>query len=71
MKAQETLDHLIDLVKYYKKKMEEGTLTGSEGNIYLRSLMLLGLRNATLKSRHIEEISNGMEVYDLPFEVRD
>ena len=51
--------------------MEDGTLTGSEGNIYLRSLMLLGLRNATLKSRHIEDMSNGMEVYDLPFEVRD
>lgn len=71
MKAQGTLDHLIDLVKYYKKKMEDGTLTGSDGNIYLRALMLLGLRNATLKSRHIEEISNGIEVYDLPFEVRD
>lgn len=71
MKAQETLDHLIELVKYYKQKMEDGTLTGSEGNIYLRSLMLLGLRDATLKSRHIESISEGLEVYNLPFEVRD
>jgi hypothetical protein len=71
MKSEETLDHLLDLIKYYKSKMDAGTLTGSDGNIYLRSLMLLGLRDATLKSRHIESISDGLEVYNLPFEVRD
>jgi hypothetical protein len=71
MKSEETLDHLLDLIKYYKRKMDAGTLTGSDGNIYLRSLMLLGLRDATLKSRHIEGISDGLEVYNLPFEVRD
>ena len=72
MKPDETLDHLLDLVKFYKSKMEEGSLTGAEGNIYLRALMLLGLRDATIRSRHIEAISQSNDIYaNLPFQVND
>jgi hypothetical protein len=71
MKSEETLDHLLALVQFYKQKIDDGTLSGSEGSNYIRALMLLGLRDATLKSRHIESISDGLEVYNLPFELRD
>jgi len=72
MKPDEALDHLLDLVKFYKGKMEEGSLTGAEGNIYLRALMLLGLRDATIRSRHIEAISQSNDIYaNLPFQVNE
>jgi len=71
MKQEETLDHLLALVRFYKNKIDEGTLTGSEGGNYIKALMLLGLRDATIRTRHLEQISNGVEVLDLPFEGKD
>ena len=68
MKAEDTIDHLLTLVQFYKNKIDEGTLTGSEGGNYIRALMLLGLRDASLRTRHLEQMSNGVEVLDLPFE---
>lgn len=67
MKAEDTIDHLLALVQFYKNKIDEGTLTGSEGGNYIKALMLLGLRDATLRTRHLEQMSNGTEVLDLPF----
>lgn len=71
MKAEDTIDHLLTLVQFYKNKIDEGTLTGSEGGNYIRALMLLGLRDATIRTRHLEQISNGVEVLDLPFEGKE
>jgi hypothetical protein len=68
MNSDDTLDHLVDLISFYKQKIKDGTLSGSEGSNYIKSLMLLGLRDATIRTRHLEQISNGVEVLDLPFE---
>lgn len=70
MKADDTIDHLLTLVQFYKNKIDEGTLTGSEGGNYIRALMLLGLKDATIKTRHLEQMSKGTEVLRLPFEVK-
>ena len=70
MKTEETIDSLLALVRFYKQKIDDGTLTGSEGGNYIKALMLLGLRDATIRTRHLEQISNGAEVLDLPFEVK-
>ena len=70
MKQEETLDHLLALVRFYKNKIDEGTLTGSEGGNYIKALMLLGLRDASLRTRHLEQMSNGTEVFDLPFNAK-
>ena len=71
MTSNETLEHLLALVRFYKQKMDDGTLSGSEGNIYLRALMLLGLRDATVRSRNLEQLSNTVEYEELPFQGRD
>jgi hypothetical protein len=71
MTSSETLEHLLALVRFYKQKMDDGTLSGSEGNIYLRALMLLGLRDATVRSRNLEQLSNTVEYEELPFQGRD
>lgn len=68
MTSNETLEHLLALVRFYKQKMDDGTLSGSEGNIYLRALMLLGLRDATIRSRNLEQLSNTVEYEELPFD---
>jgi len=70
MKSEETLDHLLALVQFYKDKIEEGTLTGSEGSNYIRALMLLGLRDATIRTRHLEQMSNDPQILRLPFDAR-
>ena len=71
MKAEDTIDHLLTLVQFYKNKIDEGTLTGSEGGNYIRALMLLGLKDATIQTRHLEHMSKGTEVLRLPFEVKN
>jgi len=72
MKAQETLDCLIELISYYKGKVKDGSLSGSEGQIYVRCLLLAGLRDATIRSRSIEQLSEeSIEILDLPFPVRE
>ena len=68
MNPDDTIEHLLTLVQFYRKKMDEGTLTGSEGGNYIKALMLLGLRDATIRTRHLDQISNGVEVLDLPFD---
>jgi len=70
MKAEDTIDHLLTLVQFYKNKIDEGTLTGSEGGNYIRALMLLGLKDATIQTRHLEQMSKGTEVLRLPFEAK-
>jgi hypothetical protein len=71
MTSNETLEHLLALVRFYKQKMDDGTLSGSEGNIYLRALMLLGLRDATVRSRNLEQLSNSVEYEELPFDAKN
>ena len=70
MKAEDTIDHLLTLVQFYKNKIDEGTLTGSEGGNYIRALMLLGLKDATIQTRHLEQMSKGTEVLRLPFDAK-
>lgn len=67
MKPDQTLDCLLELVEFYQAKIKDKSLTGSEAGILLKSLMVLGLRDASVRSRHIENISESVELMDLPF----
>lgn len=67
MKPDQTLDCLLELVEFYQTKIKDKSLTGSEAGILLKSLMVLGLRDASVRSRHIENISETVELMDLPF----
>lgn len=67
MKPDQTLDCLLELVEFYQAKIKDKSLTGSEAGILLKSLMVLGLRDASVRSRHIENISETVELMDLPF----
>ena len=69
MKQEETLDLLLALVRFYKNKIDEGTLTGSEGGNYIKALMLLGLRDSVVRTRHLEQFSDTVQKVRLPFEV--
>lgn len=72
MKIDDTLDHLTALILYYRNKLEQETLTGAEGTIYVRCLMLMGLRDATLRSRQLDQLADAnISAYDLPFEVNE
>ena len=72
MRTEETLDHLTALITYYRNKLEQETLTGAEGTIYVRCLMLMGLRDATLRSRQLDQLADAnISAYDLPFEVNE
>ena len=67
MNSDDTVDHLIDLISFYKQKIKDGTLSGSEGSNYLRALMLLGLKDSVLRTRQLEQLSDGFEIVNLPF----
>jgi len=67
VKPDQTLDCLLELVEFYQAKIKDKSLTGSEAGILLKSLMVLGLRDASVRSRHIENISESVELMDLPF----
>ena len=67
MKPDQTLDCLLELVEIYQAKIKDKSLTGSEAGILLKSLMVLGLRDASVRSRHIENISESVELMNLPF----
>ena len=67
MKPDQTLDCLLELVEFYQAKIKDKSLTGSEAGILLKSLMVLGLRDASVRSRHIENISESVELMNLPF----
>ena len=72
MKTEDTLGHLYDLIGFYRSKIEKGTLSGTEGQNYVRCLILAGLRDATTRSRNIEHLSEeAIAVYDLPFAARE
>jgi hypothetical protein len=67
MKPEQTLDCLLELVEFYQAKIKDKSLTGSEAGILLKSLMVLGLKGASVRSRHIENISESVELMNLPF----
>ena len=72
MRTEETLDHLTALILYYRNKLEQETLTGAEGTIYVRCLMLMGLRDATMRSRQLDQLADAnVEAMELPFEVNE
>ena len=70
MNPDDTIEHLLTLVQFYKNKIDEGTLTGSEGGNYIKALMLLGLRDSVVRTRHLEQMSKGTEVLRLPFDAK-
>ena len=70
MKKEETIESLLALVRFYKKKIDKGTLTGSEGSTYIKALLLLGLKDASIKTRNLEDINESVEIVNLPFQQR-
>ena len=70
MNPDDTIEHLLTLVQFYRKKMDEGTLTGSEGGNLIKALMLLGLRDSVVRTRHLEQFSDTVQKVQLPFEAK-
>jgi len=70
MKQSEILDHVIQLVEYFKTKKDNGELSAGEASIYLKCLSVLGAREAVMSLQQMDSLSNGMEVLDLPYEVK-
>lgn len=70
MNPDDTIEHLLTLVQFYKNKIDEGTLTGSEGGNYIKALMLLGLRDSVVRTRHLEQFSDTVQKVQLPFDAR-
>ena len=70
MKAEDTIDSLLALVRFYRQKIDEGTLTGAEGGNYIKALVLLGLRDARLRTKHLEDMSNDPVIVNLPFDAK-
>jgi len=70
MNPDDTIEHLLTLVQFYKNKIDEGTLTGSEGGNYIKALMLLGLRDSVVRTRHLEQFSDTVQKVQLPFEAK-
>ena len=70
MNPDDTIEHLLTLVQFYKSKIDEGTLTGSEGGNYIKALMLLGLRDSVVRTRHLEQFSDTVQKVQLPFEAK-
>ena len=71
MKQEEVLDHVIELIHYFKQKKDNGDLTGSEASIYLKCLSVLGAKNAVMNLNQMDTISDKIEVLELPFVGRD
>ena len=70
MNPDDTIEHLLTLVQFYKNKIDEGTLTGSEGGNYIKALMLLGLRDSVVRTRHLEQFSDTVQKVRLPFDAK-
>jgi hypothetical protein len=70
MNPDDTIEHLLTLVQFYKNKIDEGTLTGSEGGNYIKALMLLGLRDSVVRTRHLEQFSDTVQKVQLPFDAK-
>lgn len=71
MKQEEVLDHVIELIHYFKQKKDNGDLTGSEAGIYLKCLSVLGARDAVMSLNQMDTLSDKIEVLELPFVGRD
>lgn len=71
MNPDDTIEHLLTLVQFYKNKIDEGTLTGSEGGNYIKALMLLGLRDSVVRTRHLEQFSDTVQKVQLPFDAKE
>ena len=48
MKQEQVLDHVIELVEYFKRKKDDGELSAGEASIYLKCLSVLGARDAVM-----------------------
>ena len=70
MKQSEILDHVIQLVEYFKTKKDNGELSAGEASIYLKCLSVLGAREAVMSLKQMDSLSNGMDVLELPFEAK-
>ena len=68
MKQEEVLDHVIELVDYFKRKKDDGELSAGEASIYLKCLSVLGARDAAMNLKQMKTLSGGMETLELPFE---
>jgi hypothetical protein len=72
MESDVMLDHLLALVKHYRKKLEDGDISGTEANVYLRALGVLGIRDVVLRTKHLELYgSNDPNVLELPFDAKE
>lgn len=71
MKKNDILDHVIQLVEYFKTKKDNGELSAGEASIYLKCLSVLGAREAVMSLQQIDSLSNKMQVLKLPFEARE
>ena len=71
MKQEQVLDHVIELVEYFKRKKDDGELSAGEASIYLKCLSVLGARDAVMSLKQMDALSAGGDVLELPFEVRE
>ena len=67
MNDTDVLDHVLAMVRYYRNKMEEGQLGGSEAAVYLKCLTMLGLTDAVMTTRNVERLAQVQTVNELPF----
>ena len=66
-KIPDILDHVVEMVGFYRSKMEDGDLNAGEAAVYLKCLSLLGAREAALNTRTVERLAAVEEVPRLPF----
>jgi hypothetical protein len=72
MQGDVMMDHLLALVQHYRKKLEEGDISGTEANVYLRALGVLGIRDVVLRTKHLELYgSSDPNALELPFVVKE
>ena len=57
MKQEQVLDHVIELVEYFKRKKDDGELSAGEASIYLKCLSVLGARDAVKSLKQMDALS--------------
>ena len=67
VRKMDALDHVLAMVGYYRSKLEDGRLTGSEAAVYLKCLTILGVTNDVMSSRNVEKLAMAEEALELPF----
>ena len=70
MKQEHVLDHILGLVDHFKTKRDNGELSAGEASVYLKCLGILGAKDAVMKLKQMESLSNKMEVLELPFDAK-